>query len=102
MVFLEDMKKAPRAEKAHFVYILQSSDRRYYVGYTTDLERRMKQHREGKGAKFTRAFGFAKLLHTEEHPTRSEALKREAALKKWKRSEKESFLASEALLKRKK
>ncbi len=77
----------------HFIYILQSRDGRYYVGYTTDLERRMQQHKTGKGAKFTRAFGFKKLLYSENHPSKSAALKREALLKKLTRVEKREIIA---------
>jgi len=76
----------------HFVYILQSSDGKYYVGYTTDLDRRMEQHRNGKGAKFTRGFGFQKLLYHEVHPTKSKALKREAELKDWTHFQKEALI----------
>lgn len=78
----------------HFVYILQSGDGKYYTGYTTDLNRRMEAHKSGKGAKFTRAFGFRKLLYHEVHPTRSAALKREAQLKKLSRSEKCALVKS--------
>jgi putative endonuclease len=76
----------------HFVYILQSSDGKYYTGYTTDLKRRMDEHQSGKGAKFTRGFGFKKLLYHEEYPTRSEAMKREAELKRLSRDEKDSLI----------
>ena len=76
----------------HFVYILQSADGRYYVGYTTDLTRRMDQHREGTGAKFTRGFGFGKLLYHEVHPTKSDAMKREVELKRLSRAEKEALM----------
>jgi len=76
----------------HYVYILQSADGRYYVGYTTDLKRRMKQHREGTGSKFVRGFGFRKLLYQEKHPTKSSALKREAQIKKWTRAEKTDLI----------
>lgn len=78
----------------HFVYILQSADGKYYAGYTTDLNRRMEAHKSGKGAKFTRAFGFRKLLYHEVHPTKSAALKREAQLKKLSRSEKHTLIKS--------
>lgn len=77
----------------HFVYILQSSDGRYYTGYTTDLNRRMAAHRRGKGAKFTRAFGFRKLLYHEAHPTKSAALRREAQIKKLRREEKRKLVS---------
>ncbi len=78
--------------KKYFVYILESSDGRYYVGYTTDLARRMAEHEKGKGAKFTRGFGFRTLRYHELHPTLSAALKREAELKKWSRKEKEALI----------
>lgn len=52
----------------------------------------MQQHKTGKGAKFTRAFGFKKLLYSENHPTKSAALKREAALKTLSRSEKKILI----------
>jgi len=76
----------------YFVYILQSADGKYYTGYTTDLERRMEQHQSGKGSKFTRGFGFDKLLYHEEYRTKSQAMKREAELKKWTRAEKQTLM----------
>lgn len=76
----------------HFVYILQSGDGKYYTGYTTDLKRRMAAHKSGKGAKFTRGFGFKKLLYHEVHPTKSAALKREAQIKKLHRVEKRALI----------
>lgn len=76
----------------HFVYILQSSDGKFYIGYTTDIQRRMAAHKSGKGAKFTRGFGFKKLLYHEAHPTKSAALRREATLKKWSRAEKKILI----------
>lgn len=72
----------------HFVYIIESSDGRLYTGYTTDLKRRLKEHQTGAGAKFTRAFGASEMLYHEEFETRSQALKREAAIKKLTRKEK--------------
>lgn len=77
----------------HFVYILESADGKYYVGYTTDLERRMEQHRNGKGSKFVRGFGFKKLLYHESYQTKSKALKREAELKRWTRVEKQVLIS---------
>ena len=79
---------------SHYVYILKSNDTRYYTGYTTDLERRLREHRDGKGAKFTRAFGAAKILYHEVCATRSAALKREAAIKSLTRAEKKILMAS--------
>ncbi|MDO8494380.1 MAG: GIY-YIG nuclease family protein [Deltaproteobacteria bacterium] len=78
---------------SHYVYILQSKDGKFYTGYTTDLARRMKQHKNGKGAKFTRSFGFRKLLYHERLATRSAALKREAAIKTLTRLEKKGLFS---------
>lgn len=71
-----------------YVYILKCSGGRLYTGMTNDVERRLKAHASGKGARFTRAFGVRKLLYTEEHPTRGDALKREARIKSWTRRRK--------------
>ncbi|MDD3374533.1 MAG: GIY-YIG nuclease family protein [Candidatus Omnitrophica bacterium] len=66
-----------------YVYILETKDKRFYTGSTNDVDRRMKMHAEGKGARFTRIFGFKKLLYTEAcGETRAEALKREREIKK--------------------
>lgn len=78
-------------KRRHFVYILQTSNGRYYTGYTTDLQKRMEAHKRGKGSKCVRGFGFGRLCHHEAHPTKSRALKREAEIKKWSRAEKEAL-----------
>jgi len=77
---------------SHFVYILQSADGKYYTGYTTDLDRRMDEHKTGRGAKFTRGFGFKKLLYHETLASKSAALKREAEIKRWSREEKKTLI----------
>lgn len=76
----------------HFVYILESRDGRYYTGYTTDWVRRLEMHRSGKGAKFTRAFGAVKMIYREICAGKSEALKREAAIKSLSRAEKQKLI----------
>ena len=80
-------------KRSFHVYILQSKNGKYYTGYTTDLDRRMKQHRTGKGAKFIRGFGFGKLLYQEKYQTKSSALKREAEIKGWSRAQKEALIS---------
>lgn len=77
---------------AHFVYILEAQNGKYYIGYTNNLEKRMKAHAEGKGAKFTRAFGFKKLLYSETFRSKSKAMRREAEIKKMGRKEKEDLV----------
>ena len=77
----------------YFVYILKSNDGRFYTGYTTDLERRFKEHQSGLGGKFTRSFGAEAVLYHEAYESKSEALKREAQIKGWSRSRKEALIA---------
>ena len=67
-----------------FVYVLGScrkDDRRTYVGWTTDRDRRLKQHNEGVGAKSTRGRKWI-LLYSERCKTRSEAMSREWYIKR--------------------
>ncbi|MCZ8313127.1 MAG: GIY-YIG nuclease family protein [Magnetospirillum sp.] len=68
----------------HFVYMLMNSARTIYTGYATDVARRLAQHNGEKpgGAKFTRGRGPWRLVHAEEHASKSAAQKREAALKR--------------------
>lgn len=78
--------------KLHYTYILKCSDGTFYIGYATDIERRLLEHNgESKiaGAKYTRGRRPVRLVHQESFSTRSEALQREAALKKLARSEKQ-------------
>ena len=83
----------PFKRDKHFVYILQSRDGRYYTGYTTDLDRRLKEHQTGSGGKFTRSFGAKKILYHEVFADKSSALKREAQIKRWPRIKKEALMS---------
>ncbi len=67
-----------------FVYILGTVDAggpRTYVGWTNDLEKRLKAHNNGTGAKSTRGRRWT-LLYAEKHPTRQAAMRREWFLKR--------------------
>ncbi len=65
----------------YFVYALKSQERNYiYVGMTNNLERRIKQHQDGK-SKTTKPYAPFVLIYTEKHSTRSEARIREKYLK---------------------
>lgn len=72
----------------HFVYILKCVDTTLYTGYTTDVNRRVGMHMRGKGAKYTRSRLPVLLMRWEEYETKSEALKREYAIKQMSRREK--------------
>lgn len=72
----------------YYVYILRCGDDSFYTGITTDVARRVSEHKEGKGARYTRARGVKALLHTERKLNRSTATKREATIKRMSRKEK--------------
>ena len=77
-----------------FVYFLQCRDNSFYCGYTNDLMKRVEAHNKGKGAKYTQKRRPVKLVYWEEFETRSEAMKREYALKQLTRKEKEEIILS--------
>ena len=74
--------------ESHYVYILRCIDGSLYTGWTTDLEHRLASHNEGTGAKYTRSRRPVELVYHEVYETRSEALKREAAIKRLSREKK--------------
>ncbi|QDX91953.1 GIY-YIG nuclease family protein [Brevibacillus laterosporus] len=80
------------SHKSHYVYMLQCADGSLYTGYTTEMKRRLKQHREGKGAKYTRGRCPIELVYWEEGADRSWGLKREEQIKRLQRSTKERLI----------
>ena len=75
-----------------YVYIVECSDGTYYCGMSNDVDRRVKQHNSGRGAKYTRGRGPVKLLCTANFPSRSLALKAEYKVKRKAKSDKISCL----------
>lgn len=76
--------------KPWYVYILKCSDNTLYTGVTVDVERRVNEHNHDNklGAKYTRVRRPVKVVYQEELETRSLAGKREAAIKKLTRTNK--------------
>ncbi len=72
----------------HFVYIIKCKDDTLYTGWTTDVAARINAHNEGAGAKYTKGRGPVTLIHTEAFESKSDALRREMAIKKLSREEK--------------
>lgn len=73
-------------EKSFFVYIV--TDKPYgtlYVGVTNDLGRRVWEHKTGVYKGFTKKYGLGLLAYYEVYPTADEAIRREKAIKKWRR-----------------
>ncbi|MBI3335916.1 MAG: GIY-YIG nuclease family protein [Candidatus Portnoybacteria bacterium] len=74
--------------KNWYVYMLYCKDSSIYTGISNNVEKRFLEHTAGKGGRYTRAHGVEKILYTEFHPSRSEALKREVEIKGWHREKK--------------
>jgi putative endonuclease len=66
---------------AFFCYILECSDGSFYTGWTTDPQRREKQHNRGTGARYTRTHRPVHLVYIEPQPDRATAMRRELAIK---------------------
>lgn len=75
-------------EKQWILYILECGDGTLYTGITDDLDRRLKAHSTGKGAKYTRGRGPLKLRYQESCPDKSAALRREREVKALPRAKK--------------
>jgi putative endonuclease len=70
----------------YYVYILAS--RRHgtlYIGITNSLQKRLEEHRSGKGSEFVKKYGVYRLVYTETYVRVEEAIAREKQLKRWKR-----------------
>ena len=74
-----------------YLYILLCKNSKLYAGIAKDPEARFLLHKEGHGAKYTQRNKPVKIVYKEKFKTRSEALKREAEIKKLSREEKEKL-----------
>lgn len=79
-------------EECWIVYILRCSDDTFYTGITNDLDRRFGQHNSGKASRYTRSRLPVEVVHQEDQPTKSAALKRELAIKALSRTAKQSLI----------
>ena len=79
-------------EEIWYLYILRCKDGSLYTGITTDVSRRLEEHRRGKGAKYTRGRGPLELVYRQACGSHSQALKRELEVKAMKRKKKEQLL----------
>ena len=78
----------------NYCYILRCRDGSLYTGWTNDLEQRVRAHNEGRGAKYTRSRRPVELVYFEALPSKEEALRREAEIKRLKRAEKLRLIAA--------
>ena len=75
-----------------YMYILQCADDSYYVGSTWNLEKRLWQHNEGLGAKYTARRLPVKLVYSEEYTSIADAYQREKQVQNWSRAKREALI----------
>ena len=78
-------------------YLLKCADDTLYCGWTNQLDKRLKAHNDGKGAKYTKARRPVSLAYYEIFETKEEAMRREAAIKKLSRKDKLELVAGSPL-----
>ncbi len=76
----------------NYTYMVECSDKSLYTGWTTNLEKRLLAHNQGKGAKYTRSRLPVRLVYYEAYKTKEEAMKREYAIKQLSRTEKQKLV----------
>lgn len=76
----------------HVVYILECGDQTLYTGYTNRLRYRLNQHRQGKGAKYTRGRGPLVLRYASSFETKTLALKEEYRIKQLSKRQKQALI----------
>lgn len=77
-----------------YTYIVKCSDNTLYTGWTNNLEKRIKTHNAGKGAKYTKSRLPVTLVYYETFQTKEEAMRREWEIKHLTRSKKLQLLTS--------
>jgi putative endonuclease len=78
-----------------WMYILECSDGTYYVGSTNNLERRLREHREGHGARYTTNRLPVTLVYCEEYERITDAFFREKQVQGWRRAKREALIRGE-------
>lgn len=86
------VRKKRRAAAKWLLYILKCGDNTLYTGITTDLPRRIRQHNDGTASRYTRSRLPVKLMFSEPCRGRSQALKKEYAMKQLSRKEKKAYI----------
>ena len=81
------------SEKPVYVYMVRCAGGQLYTGWTNDPSARLKAHQSGRGAKYTRAHTAVGFAYLEECTDKSAALRREIALKKLPKAQKEALCA---------
>lgn len=78
----------------NYTYIVKCSDGTFYTGWTNNLEKRIRDHNVGKGAKYTKSRRPVELVYYETFSQKEDAMRREYAIKKLERKEKMKLVES--------
>lgn len=79
-------------EKKNYTYMVRCGDGTLYTGWTNHLEKRVRAHNEGCGAKYTRSRRPVKLVYFEAFESKEEAMRREFFIKRMTRKQKEELI----------
>jgi putative endonuclease len=88
------MRKSTKSADRAYVYLLECADGTYYTGWTIDLKARVAAHNAGTGSRYTRGRRPVRLVYWEEAASKSQALRREAALRRLSHAAKRSLAGS--------
>ena len=83
---------SPESDLDYYCYMVECADGNFYTGWTTDPERRVKEHNAGRGALYTKWRRPVRLIYLEEAADRSAAQRREIAIKKLTRDKKNDLV----------
>ena len=86
------MEKTERKTKRAYMYVVECADGTLYTGYTTDVERRIKTHNAGKGAKYTKSRLPVKLIYQESFDSKEAAMSAESYFKQKTRQQKLDYI----------
>lgn len=86
--------KRVQLSKPYYFYLLRCRDQSFYAGIAIDLKKRFQDHRSGRGSAYVKSRWPAELVYFEKHPSRSLALRREAAVKNFSRRQKIELIQS--------
>lgn len=78
-----------------YVYILRCADSTFYVGWTQNIDDRIRARNEGRGSTYTFKRRPVYLMYSEVFHSETEAIKRERQLKCWSSAKKESLIAGD-------
>lgn len=89
----KDTAPVSHREAGAYTYVLECSDGSLYTGYTVNLTRRLAMHNAGRASRCTRCRLPVRLVYYESFATKSEAMRRECAIKRLTRSQKLAMIA---------